>query len=568
MKFPGLLALGFSGIAVVLGLSPLWLPAPRPSDAPPTEFSAERAWQHVRAIAKSPHPSGTEENQRVRGYLKEEMSRLGLLVRELPGEQGGTRLVNLYGELAGSESGPPAILLVSHYDSVPTGPGAADCASGVATLLETLRALQAGGPVKNSIALLLTDGEELRDTGAQAFIRDHPELWREVRVVLNLEARGNRGPVLMFETSPGPGRLIAELSKRCEFPIGCSWSREVYRRLPNDTDFTEFRKAGCAGMNFAFIGGLEYYHSPWDTPENLSQRTLQHYGSILLPLAAGLAKTDPGNLAQLKNGGEATYFPLWRGCLIRYPQMLGDILVWVTLALFVFALWRQRRLLRVGRVLGSLVVTVLSLCLCVAIGFLGLKLLRWRYHPAGGGVFVVGLPHEEAYLVVMAVVAAGLTVGLNSWLLRRLRTGERLVGALVPWVGLTLLSAWQAPGAAYLFLWPTFFGIVALLFPANNLSAVQTVLRATLVGMPAPLLFAGTLYIINQAVTIGSAPASMGLVALAFSLVCGLGLRAPRPTQSPNCDTPDRCKDTAQASSVSPPPSCERPPLALSQSRE
>jgi hypothetical protein len=38
--------------------------------------------------------------------------------------------------------------------------------------------------------------------------------------------------------------------------------------------------------------------------------------------------------------------------------------------------------------------------------------------------------------------------------------------------------------------------------------------------MPAPLLLVGTLYIMNQAVTIGLAPVSMALVALAYCLVC------------------------------------------------
>jgi acetylornithine deacetylase/succinyl-diaminopimelate desuccinylase-like protein len=43
--------------------------------------------------------------------------------------------------------GSKSILLVSHYDSVATAPGASDDSSGVATLLETARALKAGpGP--------------------------------------------------------------------------------------------------------------------------------------------------------------------------------------------------------------------------------------------------------------------------------------------------------------------------------------------------------------------------------------------------------------------------------------
>ncbi|MSU35773.1 MAG: M20/M25/M40 family metallo-hydrolase [Pedosphaera sp.] len=277
MKPAAAIQLGVCAIAIGLGLSVSWLPAPLPSDAPVTPFSAERAWQHASAIARQPHPAASEENRRVRAYLCKSMTELGLAVRELPGKQEGTELGNLYAELPVTAGGQPAILLVSHYDSVSAGPGAADCASGVAALLENVRAVRASGSLRNGIAVLFTDGEENGLLGARAFTADQPELWRDVRVVLNLEARGNRGPVMMFETSPGARRLIARLSKSCLYPVACSFSREIYRRMPNDT---EFLKAGRAGMNFAFVGGgLEYYHTAQDTPENLSRRTLQHYGS-------------------------------------------------------------------------------------------------------------------------------------------------------------------------------------------------------------------------------------------------------------------------------------------------
>ncbi len=525
MKSPGVLGFALASIAVALGLSVAWLPVPLPVGAPETEFSADRAWQHVSAIARQPHAAGTEENLRVRAYLKAELTRLGLAVRELPGERGTLRLGNLYAELAGTEGGRPAVLLVSHYDSAAIGPGAADCASGIATLLESVRALRAGPPLRNSVAVLFTDGEERGLLGARAFIQDHPELWRDIRVVLNLEARGNHGPVMMFETSPGAGRLIALLSERCPYPVACSFAREVYRRLRNDTDFTEFLKAGRTGMNFAFVGGLEYYHTARDTPENLSRRTLQHYGSYLLPLTAALAQAAPAELEQLKAAGEATYFPLWRGRLVHYPQSLTTALAWFTPALFAVAWWRQRRSLRPGRVFGSLGVALLALVLAAGLALLAVALLRRAYDLGGYGPFVVGLPFEGAYLAGLALGTVGLTAGLNAWLLRGLKPGERLVGALLPWLTLTLAAAWCVPGAAYLFLWPTLLGTLALFLPGGKMSAPRTCLRALLTGMPAPLLLASTLYLFNQAVTIGVAPVSLVLIALATGVVCAPGGR-------------------------------------------
>ncbi len=520
MKSSGVLGLTLGSLAVALGLSGAWLPAPLPIEAPENAFSAERAWQHVSAMARELHPAGTAENLRVRAYLKADLSKLGLTVRELPGEQGGLKLGNLYGELAGTDASRPVILLVSHYDSVPRGPGAADCASGVATILETLRALRAGPPLRNRVAVLFTDGEEHGLLGARAFVQEYSELWRDVRVVLNLEARGNHGPVLMFESSPGADRLIALLNRHCPYPVACSFSREVYRRLPNDTDFSVFLKAGCTGMNFAFVGGLEYYHTPRDTPDNLSRRTLQHYGSYLLPLTTALGRATPAELEELKDAGEATYFPLWRGWLVHYPQALAAALACLTPVLFVVACWRRRRSLRLGRSFGSLGVSLLSFVLAAGLGFLAVALLRQAYHPAGRGPFVVGLPFEDGYLAGLALGTVLLTLGLNVWLLRGLSPEERLAGGLLPWLALTLVSAWFVPAAAYVFLWPTLLGTLALLVPGGEESAVRTFLRAVLTAMPAPLLLAGTLYLVNQAVTIGVAPVSLGLIALATGLVC------------------------------------------------
>jgi hypothetical protein len=519
MNLSGILALGLSGTAVILGLSGAWLPAPLPSQAPPAQFSAERAWQHVSAIARKPHNAGTEENLRVRAYLVAELSKLGLTPRVLPATNNGVHLGNIYAEIAGSEGRRPVVLLVTHYDSVPSGPGAADCASGVATLLETSRALRASSPLRNGIALLFTDGEELMMPGARAFVRDYPELWHDARVVLNLEGRGNHGPVLMFEASSGAARLIAQLSEHCPYPIACSYSREVYRRLPNDTDFTEFLKVGCAGMNFSFVGGLEYYHSPRDTPENLSRRTLQHYGSYLLPLVTAFGQANISDLDGLKAAGESTFFPLWRGCLVQYSQRLATALAWLTPALFVAGLWCRRRSLRPGRALGSLFIAALTFLLSVGLGFLAVKLLRRAYHPAGQGLFVIGLPFAEGYLAVLVLAAAVVTLALNTWVLRRLTSEERLAGAMIPWLILTLVTAWYVPGASYLFLWPALLGTLALFLPAGEAITAPAVLRSALTAMPAPLLLAGTIYLMNQAVTIGFAPVSMGLVALASGLV-------------------------------------------------
>ncbi|MGB5731129.1 MAG: hypothetical protein WBN24_05930, partial [Acidimicrobiia bacterium] len=53
-------------------------PAALPIDAPEKEFSAARAVEHVKVIAREPHPMGSTAIVEVRSYLVAELEKLGL----------------------------------------------------------------------------------------------------------------------------------------------------------------------------------------------------------------------------------------------------------------------------------------------------------------------------------------------------------------------------------------------------------------------------------------------------------------------------------------------------------
>jgi Zn-dependent M28 family amino/carboxypeptidase len=192
------------------------------------------------------------------------------------------KVENILVRLKGTGQGK-AVLLAGHYDSVSTGPGAGDNAVAVAALLETLRALKAGEPLKNDVIFLFTDGEEAGLLGAKAFVEEHP--WaKDVGIALNFDARGTTGPSYMFQTSDQNGWLIHEFAKAAPHPISNSLANEIYRLLPNDTDMTVFNKAGFHGLNFAYIDGSTKYHTMQDSYANVDERSLQHHGSYALAL--------------------------------------------------------------------------------------------------------------------------------------------------------------------------------------------------------------------------------------------------------------------------------------------
>src|SRR5262249_35094015 len=150
---------------------------------------------------------------------------------------GCTQVENIIAIHPGADSGF-AVLVTAHYDSVAAGPGVSDDGAGVAVVLELARAL-ASRKTKNTIILLITDGEETGLRGALAFAQPHPLMKDRDRertgstpaVVVNAEARGASGPSMMFETGASNGALIPLFAKVVKHPSANSLTYEVYKLL-------------------------------------------------------------------------------------------------------------------------------------------------------------------------------------------------------------------------------------------------------------------------------------------------------------------------------------------------
>jgi Zn-dependent M28 family amino/carboxypeptidase len=356
--------LSWLGLALVAFLA-IWLQRPPnavPATAPATEFSAERAFQHIQAIARSPRPIGSAGHAAARDYIFQQLRALGLdaEIQKTTAVSSSSAaslfyagtIQNIVARRKGTGAGR-ALFLVAHYDSVSTAPGANDDGVGVATLLETARALGASGQqLRNDIVFLFTDSEETGLLGARAFVAEHP--WaKEVEVALNFEARGNGGPAIMFETSLQNGALIRALAKATAYPLANSLSYEVYKRLPNTTDMTVFKTAGLSGMNFGHINGLTHYHTELDNVENVDARTLQHHGSYALALSRYFGTTD----SSVKPEGDAIYFDVLGFQLVRYPAWLAWPLAVGVLLLFAAVVWlgfRRKELTGRGIANGAL----------------------------------------------------------------------------------------------------------------------------------------------------------------------------------------------------------------------
>lgn len=501
-------------------------PSAVPVDAPPTEFSSGRAMRHLEVITKKPHPAGTAENSQVRDYILQELKGAGLEVevqkatalnKQREGLLHAGTVQNIIGKLKGKNN-TKAVMLAAHYDSWPKSYGASDDGAGVATILETLRALKSRGPLRNDVIALFTDGEEAGLLGANAFVDEHP-WFKEVGLSLNFEARGDSGPSIMFETSDNNGWLVEEAAKVVPHPVGHSLAYEIYKFLPNDTDLTVFRQGGVAGLGFAYIEGYPIYHTALDTFEELDERSLQHHGSYALPLAGHFGNL---NLHETESY-EAVYFDIFGAKLIYYstawvlPLALLVSLVFIGLLVVGF---RRGQLKLSGILLG---VVALPLCVLLTSGTSRLLWALMNRIQDDGGLSPQGATYNsDVYLLSFACFAVVITSSCYVFLRRRANVVSLTVGGLFWWWVLMLASSLSMPYASYLFTWPLAFSLLAL-FAVSGVarqeqSGFKRVIILSLGALPGVALLTPLIY----QTFVGLTLTSVGVVMAAFTLLLGL----------------------------------------------
>jgi hypothetical protein len=514
-----------------LAWTSVWLSGPPravPESAPASEFSSARALRHARAIAQKAHPTGSEEIERVRRYILGELSALGVSAEvqtaEVVPRQSASgfpapaaRVQNIVARVPGTAAGGKALMLAAHYDSVPTGPGASDDGAGVATLLEMLRALKSGPPLRNDLILVFTDAEELGLLGARGFADEHPWM-KDAGVVLNFEARGAGGPSLMFETSDGNGALIRELAA-APHPVANSLMYAVYKRLPNDTDMTVFKSAGAAGLNFAYAARITSYHTALDNVEELDERSLQHHGSYALSLARRFGALD---LDKLKSR-DAVYFNPLGPILIHYPEAWAAPITALVCLFFVLAVLAglKRRRLSLGGIASGVVAfmaaATLSALLATAVWraarglHAGYALLPWR------------TPYDIwPYALGFVFLTVGAFALVYALLFRKTSAANLSAGALLCWLALLILTTALLPLGSFLFAWPLLFALAGFAFLVasgeGSLESSKGLTVAALAAAPGVALAAPLVWMFFF--MLGLDPC--GFFMLLVALLCGL----------------------------------------------
>jgi len=533
------LALWALATAAAAALS-LRTPAPLSVDAPARTGSAARAMELIRRVAVEqgetlarPRRLGSESGARVRDRLVLECERLGLSTEVqttevvVPRSGVAATVNNVVARLDGLGRGSGerhAILLMAHHDSVAAGPGIGDDLAGCGAILEAVRALRTRGALQRDLIVLLTDGEEQGLLGAEAFASEHP-FADEVGVVVNVEGRGAAGPSRMFETGRGNGWSIAALSDVSRTPSATSVSAEVYRRMPNGTDFTVWLERGIPGLNHAFIGDVHAYHTPLDGLDRLSMGSLQHHVDNMIDAVVALDRTPFPERGAQQSATDAVFLDVPYFGLVHASATSARIAAGLALLLAAVTAGRVARrrgvrvvVLGVFAALALLVATpAAGYCARVALGVLGAAPLE---HPAEArfvwlGCLVSGV--GGALLVLRLLVAA------------RLGGGGALAGGALVLSGLAFAVSHVVVGATYLVLAPalalSLIGALAgggrFVLGIGALAGVVAAVAAGVVWGPMQVALVDALG--TRSGPLLTVPAAFGLVALAPALVAGRG---------------------------------------------
>ncbi|XP_010556155.1 PREDICTED: endoplasmic reticulum metallopeptidase 1 isoform X2 [Tarenaya hassleriana] len=347
--------------------------SPLPADAPLDRFSEARAFDHVRVLAeeiggRQEGRSGLREAATyIRSQLEMMKERAGPNLRvEVEETQvdgsfsmmflghsislGYRNHTNVLMRISSLQSRDTdtSVLMNAHYDSPLGSPGAGDCGSCVASLLELARLIIDSGWVPPRPILFLFNGaEELFMLASHGFMMKH-KLRDSIGAFIDVEASGTGGPDLVCQSGPGSWPSLI-YSQAAVYPMAHSAAQDVFPVIPGDTDYRMFAKdyGDIPGLDIIFLLGGYYYHTSFDTVDRLLPGSMQARGENLVSVLKAFT-----NSSKLKNAGErrslavdtnkytderAVFFDYLTLFMVYYPRRVALVLHSIPFVLFLLA---------------------------------------------------------------------------------------------------------------------------------------------------------------------------------------------------------------------------------------
>ena len=395
------------------------LPSPQKKDY--EGFSSARVVEDLKVIAHEPHSvAHVEARTAVYNYLKEKLKSLGgnLQTYHYPSQKAkgytfdANNIVAEFPPLKESKD-TTYLLLIAHYDSkypmkrkqrIVSSFGAGDDGYGVGVILECLyQVLKDRKDWTQGIRVLFTDAEEVGMIGMKAAYKYNKEIFKNVGLAINVEARGTYGPVLLFETSPGNKQLMELYGNYAQYPYTYSLTSVVYKFMPNDTDFTIIKDT-IPGFNFSVIADVNHYHTELDHLDNINEVSIQHYGEQIVPIITHyLINPIYKDKDYFSSKEDTVYFTIpllgFFNCSKGYYQ-LSNIVIFI---LFLFTLYQK---IKKQQFKFSSLIKQSGILITLSLGMLVIgELIAWFCAHIAGIYFkpfgnIGGIPFDNEVMVI------------------------------------------------------------------------------------------------------------------------------------------------------------------------
>ena len=289
---------------------PLNLP---PDSGPPPKFDGDRAMQYVKEIVKfGPRPLGSAAHKKVEDYLdsrlKSDQVEDDVFTADTP--EGKFPVHNIVAKFSGTKDG--IIVIASHYDTnyplrKTSYVGANDGGSSSALLLELADQLRGKTREGYSIWLVWDDAEEaMKPDNEVDFMSDSlygithlAEKWqgdgtlKKIKAFLLADMIGDADLEIDRDSSSTPWLedVVFEAATRVGYQ-----SHFFARTQGMLDDHIPFMKRGiaCADLiDFTYGYNNVFWHSPQDTVDKLSPKSLEIVGTVVLETVSILDKMEP-----------------------------------------------------------------------------------------------------------------------------------------------------------------------------------------------------------------------------------------------------------------------------------
>ena len=260
------------------------------------EVSGERALAHVQQLVDlGPRPSGSEELEKSRLYIEDQLHRSGWQVTrqaftdETP--RGKIQFVNLIAQFPGKRNVEPLFLLFSHYDTKTFDAikfvGANDGGSSTGLLLELARIIGQHPNLAAKIELVFFDGEEAYDRfsetdglyGSRHFAKQlEGSSAKQFRGGILFDMVGDRSLDVTLPAD-SPPEMARDIFAAAEALKLRSYFTYLDREMIDDHS-----PLNAVGVPTIDVIDFDYtwWHTAGDTIDKISAKSLQIVGSVAL----------------------------------------------------------------------------------------------------------------------------------------------------------------------------------------------------------------------------------------------------------------------------------------------